>query len=134
MRAPPEPSQAGPLSGFRGLIMLSARMFDGRERDEILRLVRSCVPRLVSCDVEAVYLRSNGEFLPAWPVATRDCPGPEGGALHAEPGTWRWAFPLTSMGSLLGYLVVRSPGEPSSGRWLLIEAICQQVAAALATA
>jgi sugar diacid utilization regulator len=131
----------GRLSGFPGLMTLSSLMFDSQAPDDILRLLDRGVPELVSCELEACYLRRDGRLSANWPSTGADASlatrvaglEPDGGALGFGEGVWRWAFPLTSMASPLGYLVLRSETEPSAERRFLIEALCQQAAAALAS-
>jgi len=157
------------LSGFPGLITLSALMFDTHDQEEILRLVERGARELVAGSVEGCFLGKDGQLSSTTPTpppasgtrggrpvrgeqAQRDEGptdrrpaqdsalaalvarlGPDGGALEADTG-WRWGFPLRSMGSLLGYLVLGSETEPSGERRFLMEALCQQTAAAVAGA
>ena len=131
-----------PVSGFHHLMRLSSLMFDSHEPDEILELLRDRAPELVPGEVEACYLLAGGRPVPG-PTVTGADPslgervlrlGPGGGALEGGNGVWRWGFPLRSTGCLLGYVVVRCPREPSVDDRFLIEALCQQVAAAVASA
>ncbi|GLY68842.1 PucR family transcriptional regulator [Amycolatopsis taiwanensis] len=132
----------GPLAGFHRLMHLSSRLFGSHDQDEILGLVARWAPEVVPGEVEACYLATGGRLLPA-PAFDGASPslatcvarlGPAGGALDAGDGGWRWGFPLRSMGSQLGYLVLRCDADPSADERFLMEALCQQVAAAMASA
>jgi sugar diacid utilization regulator len=132
----------GQFTGFRGLIALSSLMFGSHEQDEILRLLDRGVPELVSAEVEACYLRTDGRLVRKWPISGADRAlgarvarlGPDGGEIEFGEGVWRWAFPLTSTAALLGYLILRCAAEPPAGRRFLMEALAQQTAAAVANA
>ncbi|MGW4398946.1 PucR family transcriptional regulator [Amycolatopsis nivea] len=127
------------LSNLRGLFVVSTRMFDGREADDIIRLAAASVPSLSGCGVKAVYLIIDGA------LSRRDDSEPDAkldrqvllldggsGLLLLPGGGWCWGFALRGPTGPRGYLVVRAPAEPPKDEFFLLEALSQQTAGALA--
>ncbi|UIJ57565.1 helix-turn-helix domain-containing protein [Amycolatopsis acidiphila] len=129
------------MSNFYGLFVVSTMMFDGRDEEEILGLMRSSLPSFAPCRLEAVYLRSGDELTPRLPEGGTEpdldagvgALGPTGGALKAGDDGWLWAFPMNSKKVIEGYLVVRGDREPSPEDRFLLQVLSQQTAAALAS-
>ena len=131
----------GQLSNLRGLFVVSATMFDGREADDIVRLAATSVPSLSGCRTRAVYLVIDGV------LSRRDDAEPDAelvrqvqlldggsGLLVLPGGGWDWGFALRGLSGLTGYLVVNAAVEPSTDEFFLLETLGQQTAGALANA
>ncbi|WP_255637940.1 CdaR family transcriptional regulator [Amycolatopsis sp. DSM 110486] len=131
----------GHLSNLRGLFVVSATMFDGREADDIIRLAATSVLSLSGCGAKAVYLIIDGA------LSRRDDAEPDAeldrqvrlldgdsGSLVLPDGDWYWGFALHGLSGLKGYLVVHAAMEPSRDEFFLLEALSQQAADALANA
>lgn len=131
----------GQLSNLRGLSVVSTMMFDGREADDIIRLVTTWVPSLSGCGAKAAYLFIDGAFSRSDDVEDdaeleRQVRLLDGGSgsIDLADGSWCWAFALHGRIGLTGYLVVHAAAEPSKEEFFLLEALGQQTAAALANA
>lgn len=135
------------LSSLRGLLVLSMVMTESVDEGQILHLAATAVPSLGSCCLEGVYLVDSG-----W-ATLDDCSrstagglvlakvknrlgvlGPGGGAIEFDDRAWGWAFPLRGLEGHVGYLVVSSAEEPSSGEQFLLRVLAQQAGVALANA
>jgi hypothetical protein len=129
------------LSSLYGLFVLSMRMFEARDEEDILRLASSSVASLGGFVVGAAYLIERGKLRAALaePVAG-DVDGQvaalEGseGAISLSAHAWAWAYPLRSRAGLHGYLVLASELEPSEDARFLIKVLVQQTAVAVANA
>jgi DNA-binding PucR family transcriptional regulator len=130
------------LLNLRGLCVVSMTLFDGREADDIVRLVATSVPSLSGCEVEAVYVIVDGVLTPrrdgGTPTAALDEQvgglAGDNGSIDLSDGVWRWAFALPGRSGPNGVLVVRAPNTPSQDEFFLVKALGQQLAGALANA
>jgi sugar diacid utilization regulator len=130
------------LSNRYGLFDVSMMMFDNRGADDIVRLATTSVPSLSGCAVEAVYVLVDGVLTPSGVGGTPTAELDEqvrglvddNGSIDLSDGAWRWAFTLRGLSGPNGFLVVRAPGAPSQDEFLLVAALAQQLACALANA
>ncbi|MGW4527393.1 PucR family transcriptional regulator [Amycolatopsis sp. NPDC004378] len=131
------------LSNLYGLFAISMMMFDGREAADIMRLAATSVPSLSGCTTDAAYLVDEDGAVTAQNGAEDAHPdlGAEverldgqSGRVELADGHWHWCHALHGLGGLTGYLVVRAEQAPSRDEVFLLNSLCQQTAAALASA
>jgi sugar diacid utilization regulator len=130
------------LASFRPLLALSMVMTGSRDESEILSTATTAVPSVGGCRVEAVHVdddwRSVGsvgrpakaELLQVQLAALDRF----GGAVTVQGAAWAWAYPLTSLDEIAGYLVVSSDSEPEVHHRFLLNVLAQQAGAALVNA
>jgi hypothetical protein len=130
------------LASFRPLLALSMVMTGSRDESEILSTATTAVPSVGGCRVEAVHVdddwRSVGsvgrpaeaELLQAQLTALDRF----GGAVTVQGAAWAWAYPLTSLDEIAGYLVVSGDSEPEAHHKFLLNVLAQQAGAALVNA
>ena len=130
------------LSSFRALLALSTVMTSCENEDEILHLATTAVPSLARARAAAVWLdldwRTVGPVRrPAGAAALRSqlmaLPA-RGGAVATAGDDWGWAYPLSTLGGTLGFLVVAAGQEPPSHEHFMLGVLAQDTGVALASA
>jgi DNA-binding PucR family transcriptional regulator len=134
------------LSSLQALLVLSMRMTESGEEDQLLQLAATSVPSFCHCRLDGVYL-SNGQS--HWLATAGPCQEAEvrvdleaqfavmneaGGALAIIEEPWAWAFPLRSLDGHFGYLVVGGDEQPLAPAMYLLRVLSQQTGIALANA
>jgi sugar diacid utilization regulator len=123
--------------------MFSSPNFAGAldSRDEILRKVLACLPSLTVFRVDGIYLpvSDSDNFVRhvPWtgpPELAIELDVLEGvdGALTGHSADWTWANSMSSAGGHQGYIVASAEIEPEMSDRVLLDAVAQQTAAALA--
>ncbi|GAB3004440.1 helix-turn-helix domain-containing protein [Amycolatopsis acidiphila] len=131
-----------PLSTWYKLLVVAMGMSERRHEDAILHLVRTSLPFLAPCSIEAAFRYAGGDLRP-WPGTARaddvlveqiHALGPGGGLLPATRDDWRWVFPLACPEMVRGFLVVHGDGKPPVDARFLFQVLGRQVGTALAGA
>lgn len=131
------------LTNLRALLVLSILMTESSDEEQILRLAASCAPSLGHWRV-AGFAFTDGTWAPAPGSADGVLPdqvaaeiralGAAGGSLSSMPASWAWAYPLRSIGGLLGHLVACADEAPSVDGQFLIKVVAQQTGVAVSNA
>jgi sugar diacid utilization regulator len=136
------------LSSLQGLLVLSMRMTESADDQEILRLAATAIPSVGRCRLVGVYLVdedastvSNSTLRGAPPPeedvlvkAQLAVVGTAGGPVGLADAAWGWAYPLRSLGGNYGYLVAAADGPPAAHEQFLLRVLAQQAGIALANA
>jgi sugar diacid utilization regulator len=131
------------LPSLDGVFILSSLMFDGRPANAVLELAAEAVQCLGKCSTEAAYRLVDGSL-----VHNSDPDRPLDSALDAAvaasvgvdhevvltDSNWRYAITLRTTDTVTGVLVVRAQDPASCHELVLLKAIAQQAAAAMASA
>lgn len=122
------------LSNVYDLLGLSSMLFDGRSRDDIIRLATIFVTSLPGRHARARFLTdvtnaSNDSLVDQLLTLNGDA-----GQVHLADRRWSWAFPLRHSGETTGYLIVDADETLIDHERSLLTALAQQTSAALANA
>lgn len=132
------------LTNLRALLVLSILMTETADEGQIRRLAASSAPSLGSWRIVGFALADG-----TWRAGTemeRDEPVPAdvakqlgelpdaGGAIEVDGYAWGWAYPLRSVGGLLGYLVAGCADTPSSDERFLAQVVAQHTGVAMSNA
>jgi sugar diacid utilization regulator len=142
-RAPiAETTLRGQLSSFRALLVLSMVMTKITKQLEILEMAATAVPSFGPARAISIWL--DGDWadvrsLPRPPGERRlreqvTALPPGGGPIRIPEQDWGFAFPLTDLGGLLGYVVVASEKPPDDHDQFLLAVLAQNTGVALANA
>lgn len=121
-----------------GVFALAKTLFDRINEDEIVKLVVGAVPALVPCRVEGIYLvrdelRRSGDRDPLLRTQLSALAGAEGQV--SVPGVgWAWCYPLRTVRTHSGYLVVTAEAQPSTDEQFVVRMLAHQAGAALTSA
>jgi len=137
------------LSEFRALLVILLLMTESASEDQILELAAASAPGLGSARIEG-YGLSDGQWRATGPaagpaagpigVSTSDITrqltalGQGSGQVDLPGRRWAWAYPLCSVGGLIGHLVASSQLEPSAEQRFLLQVIAQQTGVAVSNA
>jgi sugar diacid utilization regulator len=143
--AGPEPgaSEGGRLASLEDLLLTSMLITESGDEDGIVDLATSSVASIGGCRLEGVYLRDGGSYRIVGGAVRESNAGVEpqfavlgraGGALSVSGHVWSWAFPLRTLESDFGYLVVGADEEPSQADQFLVRVLAQQTGVSLANA
>lgn len=140
---PTETALREQLTNLRALLVLSILMTESSDERQILRLAASCAPSLGRWRVTG-FAFSDGSWRGAPDCAESAAPdtlraelatlGAAGGPLDSLPAAWAWAYPLRSVGGLLGYLVACADEVPDSDGQFLVQVVAQQTGVAVSNA
>jgi sugar diacid utilization regulator len=123
-----------PLSNVYDLLGLSSMMFDGRGREEIIRLATTFVSSMPGRDMRARFLTdvtsTSSDSLTDQLLALDG----DDGQVHLTDGRLRWAFALRRGTKPTGYLVAETDRQLTDNEKPLLTALAQQTSAALADA
>jgi sugar diacid utilization regulator len=129
-RSPDEIQRQLAARGY--LFGLAATIFTCGDDDEILRLAAAGIPAVCDGAVEGAFLQSERGLSPR-PVAPVQGDGSlaaqleelhgSSAAVHVADRPWAWAFALTGLGGLDGYLVVSASAEPTPDQKFLLETL-----------
>jgi sugar diacid utilization regulator len=129
------------LSSLRALFVLSMVMSKNADDAGILDLAASAVPALGPADTIAIWLDegwANVRSAPRPPAVALDAQiatlSPNGGILRIPGSGWGFGYPLTTLGGLLGYLVVAAPEPPDEHEQFLLSVLAQNTGVAMANA
>ena len=132
------------LSSLQGLLVLSMLMTESDDEGRIVELAATSVGSLGPYRLHGVHLVDGG-----WRWAQGSLQNPDaragvdaqfavigvaGGAIAVPGDDWCWAFPLRSLDSHYGHLVVGADTEPNSTGLFLLRVLAQQAGIALANA
>jgi sugar diacid utilization regulator len=125
---------------MRALLVLSMLMGEGDDERSILHLATTAVHSLLDGRLEGVYLADSGwqgDDGMSVPPAAADIEAQfpvlssAGGPLAVTGRAWGWAFPLRSVDSHVGFLVISSMTEPPADDVFLLRVLAQQTGIAL---
>jgi sugar diacid utilization regulator len=123
-----------PLSDVHGLLGLSSMMFDGPDREEIIRLATTFVASMPGLDMRATLLtdvtRTSNDSLTDQLLALDG----DDGQVQLTDGRLRWAFRLRRGAASTGYLVAETDRQLTNNERSLLTALAQQTSVALAEA
>jgi signal transduction histidine kinase len=132
------------LSNLHGLLVLAMLMTESADEQQILHLATSSVGGLARCGPEGVYLAGEG-----WRWTAASCRqetarralerqlvdlGSFGGAVEVPGRSWGWAYPLRSLASGVGFLIVSAAKAPVPAEQFLLRVLARQAGMALANA
>ncbi|MEY2580847.1 MAG: hypothetical protein QOE09_696 [Ilumatobacteraceae bacterium] len=132
------------LSNLQALLVLSMRMTDTEDENQIFNLAATAVPSLARCRLFGAHL-ADGE----WRVTSEASSSAQsrvdmeaqlavlssaGGAVSIAQERWAWAYPLRSLAGHFGFLTVSADAEPSPGEQFLLRVLAQQTGVALSNA
>jgi sugar diacid utilization regulator len=123
-----------PLSNVYDLLGLSSMMFDGRDKEEIIRLATTFVSAMPGLDMRVRLLThvtsTSNDSLTDQLLALDG----QDGQVHLTDGRLRWAFALRRGAKPTGYLVAETDRPLTENEKPLLTALAQQTSAALADA
>jgi sugar diacid utilization regulator len=122
------------LSNVYDLLGLSSMLFDGRSREDIIRLATTFVTSLPGRNARARFLtdvtNASNDSLADQLLALNG----DDGQVHLADRRWSWAFPLRHSGETTGYLIADADQTLTDHERALLTALAQQTSAALANA
>jgi sugar diacid utilization regulator len=156
------PALRSQLSNLQALLVLSMRMTESGDEEQILRLASGSGFSLTQCRLLALHLNDgdwkvpggdlvavaersgDGSDTPLEPGLGPDEPaaleaqlvvlGPAGGPLAMSGEPWAWGFPLRSLEGNFGFLVAAAEQRPTRAGEFLLRVLAQQTGIALANA
>jgi hypothetical protein len=131
------------VTNLQALLVLSMRMTESSEEDQILELATTTVPAFGACRLIGAHLADSGwlhvtgghgEDGIASVEAQLAVLGHAGGVLDVHDEGWAYAFPLRSLEGQFGSFVVVADEEPAQLDHFLLRVLAQQTGIALANA
>lgn len=132
-----ETGQREQLSNLQGLLMLSMLMAQSGDALKIVRLAESSARSFGRCSVLGV--RLDEDWLPGSALETTERAAIDdqlserlpGGQLQLRTRAWVRAYPLRSLRTQVGYLIVGADEAPSASEEFLLQVLTQQTGIAL---
>jgi sugar diacid utilization regulator len=131
------------VTNLQALLVLSMRMTESSDEQQILQLATTTVPAFGACRLVGAHLTDSGwvhlngghdENSVATVEAQLAVLGHAGGVLDVHDEGWAYAFPLRSLEGQFGSFVVAADDEPAQLDHFLLRVLAQQTGIALANA